>query len=76
MENPIEKPPLPNAGRLERYIGIPQTSSIMLIAAPDAKPSDLPATARVVVRPVVDGRVGAAITTKELPVMVVARRPS
>ncbi|HUQ92263.1 MAG TPA: hypothetical protein VM120_11330 [Bryobacteraceae bacterium] len=76
MENPIEKPPLPNAGRIERYVGIPQTSSIMLVALPEAVPSDLPVNARILVRPVVDGRLGEVIASKEIPVMIIARRPS
>ncbi|MCC6585845.1 MAG: hypothetical protein IT168_03925 [Bryobacterales bacterium] len=76
MANPIERPPLPNAGRLERYIGKPQTTSLMLVAAPDAKLTNMPVNVRVKVRPVVDRRVGAVIAEKELPLMIVPRRPS
>lgn len=76
MENPVEKPPLPNAGRRERYVGIEQSSTVMLMASPEAKISQLPASARVTVRPVVEGRVGEVIASKRVPVMIVARRPS
>lgn len=76
LENPVEKPPLPNAGRRERYYPIPQTATLMLMAAPDAAPIEAPVRARLVVRPVVAGRTGEPVLTKEIPVMVIARRPS
>jgi hypothetical protein len=76
MENPIEKPPLPNGGRLERYVGIPQTSTVMVMASDGAKEMQVPVNARVVVRPVVDGKAGAPVLTKIVPVMVVGRRAS
>lgn len=76
LENPVEKPPLPNAGRRERYYPIPQTATLMLMAAPDAAPMEAPVRVRLVVRPVVAGRAGEAVLTKEIPVMVTARRPS
>ncbi len=76
MENPIEKPPLPNGGRLERYVGIPQTSTVMVMASEGAKEMQVPAMARVIVRPVVDGKAGAPVLTKMVPVMVVGRRAS
>ena len=40
LENPEDKPPLPNGGRLERYTPKEQRTTVMLIAAPDAPPSD------------------------------------
>lgn len=76
LENPVEKPPLPNAGRRERYYPVPQTATVMLAASEDATPMDSPVAARVAVRPVVNGRMGDAVLKKEIPVMVVARRPS
>lgn len=76
LENPVEKPPLPNAGRRERYYPIPQTATLMLVASPDAQVSATPARARLIVRPVVAGRAGEPLLTKEIPVMVVTRRPS
>ncbi|MBM3739940.1 MAG: hypothetical protein FJW39_29625 [Acidobacteria bacterium] len=74
LENPVEQPPLPNAGRRERYYPVPQTATVILSAAPDAAPGESPVLARVVVRPVVDGVIGDPVLSKELPVMVVARR--
>lgn len=76
MANPIDRPPLPNAGRLERYVGREQSAGIMLVAGKDAPLTELPVTVKVQVRPVVDGRVGSVIAEKEIPVMVVPRRPS
>ncbi len=76
MANPIERPPLPNAGRRERYVGKPQTSTLMLSAADDAAPSEMPATVRVYLRTVTGGKQSAPILLKELPVMVIPRRAS
>ena len=76
LENPVERPPLPNAGRRERYYPIPQTATVMLLADPGAAPLDGPVFARVVVRPVVDGVVGEPVLVKQVPVMVVARKAS
>jgi hypothetical protein len=76
LENPVETPPLPNAGRRERYYPVPQTATVMLVAAPDAAPTETPVFARVVVRPVVAGLPGEPVLTKDVPVMVVMRRPS
>jgi hypothetical protein len=72
LENPIEKPPLPNGGKLERYIAKEQRTALMLVAAADAPPTRMPARSRVVVRlganPSAD-----PILVKEIPVMVVAQ---
>ena len=76
MEKPVERPPLPNGGRLERYTPKPQTSSLLLVTSPDAPASDLPILVHVTARPVVNGRLGNPIPVGDLPVMVVARRPS
>ena len=76
MANPVEKPPLPNGGRLERYVGKPQTATLLLSAADDAAPSALPVPVRIVLRTVNGGRASSPILLKEIPVMVVPRRPS
>lgn len=76
MANPIEKPPLPNGGRLERYTGKQQTTTLLVSADENATPSTLPVTVRVTLRTVVDGRQSPSIVVKELPVMVIPRRPS
>lgn len=76
MEKPLDRPPLPNGGKLERYIAKPQTASLLLIAASDAPPSDQPVLMRVMARPVVKGKLGDPIRVGEVPVMVIPRRPS
>ncbi len=76
LDKPIERPPLPNGGKLERYTPKPQTASLLLVTSPDAPASDEPVMVRVTARPVVKGRLGDPIPVGVLPVMVVARRPS
>jgi hypothetical protein len=76
LENPPERPPLPNGGRLERYTAKEQRLSLVLAAAEDAAPTELPAKLRVVVRVSTDGRISAPIAEREIPLMVLPRRPS
>ncbi len=76
MANPVEKPPLPNGGRLERYVAKPQTATLMLSAAEDAPPSELPATVRLYFRTVTNGKQSPAILIKEIPVLIIPRRAS
>ncbi len=76
LENPPEKPPLPNGGKLERYVAREQSLAVMLVAAPDAPLTTVPARARVVVRVVHGGQLQPPIAEEEIPVMVIARRPS
>lgn len=76
MANPVEKPPLPNGGRLERYVGKPQTASLMIVASPEAPLTGLPAKIRVIASAITDNRVTTRIVVKEMPLMVIPRRPS
>lgn len=76
MANPIEKPPLPNGGRLERYTGKTQTATLILSAAKDAKASDKPFKVRVHLQTVSADAQNAPILIREIPVMVISRRPS
>ncbi|HVX65805.1 MAG TPA: hypothetical protein VHA11_04340, partial [Bryobacteraceae bacterium] len=76
IENPQEKPPLPNGGRLERYVAREQRLSVMLVAAPDAPLTEMPARVRVSVRVVHEGRIQEPVAVEEIPVMVIARRES
>jgi hypothetical protein len=77
LENPEDKPPLPNGGRLERYTPREQRTTVMLIAAPDAPVSDLPARIRVVVRTGGEGETsGGPVAVKEIPLMVLAGKTS
>ena len=75
MEKSVERPPLPNGGKLERYTPKPQTASLLLLASPDAVPMEMPAVVRLVARPVVKGQLGGPIRVADIPVMVLARRP-
>ncbi len=72
LDNPIEKPPLPNGGKLERYIAKDQRTALMLVAAADAPLTEIPARARVVVRVVGKGAGLHPVAVKEIPIMVVA----
>lgn len=72
LDNPVEKPPLPNGGKLERYIAKEQRTALMLVAAADAPLAETPARARVVVRVVGKGAAPAPIAVQEIPVIVVA----
>ncbi|MBM3796464.1 MAG: hypothetical protein FJW31_20920 [Acidobacteria bacterium] len=76
MANPVERPPPPNGGRVERYVGKPQTATLLLTADENAKPGEWPSTVRVSIRTLRGGRTGAPILAKELPVLVIPRRPS
>lgn len=76
LENPAEKPPLPNGGRLERYTAREQRTALMLVAAADAPPVEMPVRVRVVVRVVSEGRLLEPVAVKEIPLMVVAGRTS
>ncbi len=76
MEKPADRPPLPNAGKVERYIPKPQVASLLLVTSLDAVPSNDPVLVRVIVRPVVKGKLGNPIRVGEIPVMVIGRRPS
>jgi len=71
-ENPVERPPLQNAGRIERYI--PKTTqyfSFLLNVAEDAALTGTIEWPRVVVRPVKEQRLAAPILEKRFPMMVV-----
>jgi hypothetical protein len=76
LENPEDKPPLPNGGKLERYTPREQRTTVMLVAAPDAPPSDLPVSIRVIVRVIGEGRLGQPVAIKEIPVMVLPGKTS
>jgi hypothetical protein len=76
LENPEDKPPLPNGGRLERYTSREQRTTVMLIAAPDAPVSELPAMIRVIVRVIGEGKPAATLAVKEIPLMVLPGKTS
>jgi hypothetical protein len=74
--NPIEKPPLPNGGKLDRYTPRTQNSALLLTAAPDAAPSESPVTVRLIATPVSGQKLGRPIVIKELPLVILGRKPS
>ena len=76
MEKPVERPPLPNGGKLERYTPKPQTASLLLVTSADAPVSGEPVLVRVTARPIMNGHLGEPIHVTDLPVMVIPRRPS
>jgi len=76
MEKPEDNPPLPNAGKAERYFAKNQTTSVILVAASDAPMTPIPVTARLELRVVDKGKVGPVIEVREVPVMVVERKAS
>lgn len=70
IPKPIDRPPLPNGGKLERYAPIVQNSALVFVTAGDAPSMEVPAIVRIVARPMVNGKMGEAIPVKELPLMI------
>lgn len=68
-----DKDPPANPGKRERYTPRTERSVVVLTAAADAAPMRQPQIARLVVRPVVDGKPGVVVATKEIPVMIVSK---
>ena len=56
----------------ENFLPAVQTTTLVLLADPDAAATRMPATVRLTARPVVGGRVGADLPVAEIPLMVVA----
>ncbi|MBS1832000.1 MAG: hypothetical protein JST65_04770 [Acidobacteria bacterium] len=73
LEKPVERPPLPNGGRLERYVPKPQTASVLLIADERAQPIQVPVPVRVIARAVVKGQLRDAVPVAEIPFLLVAK---
>jgi hypothetical protein len=67
---PVEKPPLPNGGKLERYTPIVQNSALVFVASADATPTETIKKVRVIARPMVNGNMGEPIVVKELPLAI------
>jgi hypothetical protein len=74
-DNPVERPPLPNAGRIERYTPKPQTFSLLLQVAEGTPLSAVPVYPKLTVRPVRQGRLAAPLLEKPIPLMIVAPTP-
>lgn len=69
---PDKDPPM-HPGKRERYV--PRTErTVLAFAVADGAPlMEMPKVARVTVRPVVDGKPGVVIASKQIPIMVVAK---
>jgi hypothetical protein len=67
-----QKPPLMNGGKVDRYFPQKQKSVLLLTAAPDAPLTSMPQMARVLVHPIVEGKVAAPMASEIVPVMVIA----
>lgn len=72
IANPVEKPPLPNGGRVERYTPRTQSSVLLLSAAGDAPATPQPVTIRIFARPVTDARLGSRLLVREMLLFVVS----
>ena len=72
LEDHEEPPPLPNGGRLERYVAKPQRTAVVLAAADNAQLTGMPVHIRVIARPMRDGHLLAPIPAKEILLMVVS----
>ncbi|MDQ6662862.1 MAG: hypothetical protein M3Z23_00520 [Acidobacteriota bacterium] len=68
-----DKDPPSFSSKRERYT--PRTERVVVVftASPDAAITTQPQIVQLVVRPIVDGKLGAIIGTKEIPVTVVAK---
>ncbi len=66
-----DRPPAMNRGRQERYVSKSRKATFVFVVEEDAPASRTPVTARLLARPVGEGRLGAAIPVKDLLIMVV-----
>ena len=67
------KDPPPAVGKRERYTPRTERVVLALTASADAPASAVPQDARLVVRPLVDGKPGEIIATRTIPMMVLAK---
>ena len=61
-------------GKIERFRTKSQKATFVILPAPDAPATRMPAVAQVYAQPVVDGKLGDRIPVKDLLVMV-TRQP-
>ena len=71
---PDKDPPL-TTGKRERYTPRTERAVVVLSASADASPTPEPHNIRMVVRPLVDGKLGDVLATKSFPVMVTEKPP-
>jgi hypothetical protein len=74
-DNPVERPPLPNAGRIERYTPKPQTFSLLLHVADGTPLSAAPVYPKLLIRPVRKGQLAPPLLEKSIPLMIIPAAP-
>ena len=62
-----------SSGKSERYVGRTERVVVALTASADAPVSTAPQEMRFVVRPLVDGKTGEVLSSKTIPMMVIAK---
>jgi hypothetical protein len=67
-----DKDPPSFGSKRERYTPRTERAVVVFTAAPDAAITTQPQIVRIVVRPIMDGKLGAIVGTKQIPVTVVA----
>jgi hypothetical protein len=68
-----DKDPPPVTGKRDRYVPRRERIVVVFTASADAVVTKEPQSVRLLVRPIVDGKPGAIISMKEIPLMVVAK---
>jgi hypothetical protein len=68
-----DKDPPPYPGKRERYVPRTERTVVAFTAAKDAPLMTVPRAVRITVRPVMDGRPGPVIASKQIPLMVVEK---
>ena len=68
-----DKDPPRYPGKRERYTARGERTAVIFTASAGATPTGTPQVARLVVRPVADGKAGEVVATKRIPVMVVGK---
>lgn len=68
-----DKDPPRFPGKRERYIPREERVVVVFTAAPGAALTAAPRIARLAVRPIMDGRPGPIVATKQIPLMVIAK---
>ena len=71
-----EKPPHLDEGPKKRFLPELGTTSIMIVASPDAPATWMPRILRIQARPVVSGKMGPLLPVGEVHLMVLDRTPS
>jgi hypothetical protein len=71
LEDHVEPPPLPNGGRLERYVAKQQQAAVMLAASDSAQLTGMPVRVRLVARLLHEGHLSTPIAAKEIWLMVI-----